>query len=325
MATCNIIFWSIVVPTTIYGCGLWVLDDSTLSIIEEFQNYIGKKVQRFHTKIPNVCSYYGLGWMRIERIIQIRKRMFIRSILVMDDNSLSKKIFSERAIVYFTNDLTDTENTSNSMVFDLLNVSSTFGLLDEIRGMIENQHFYPKSVWREMVWKKGWVLEDLYWRIEKHMHRSLDILSGISPVVRYLPWWSISDKYPNLMKDYEILARIVCHASLLRDDDFKYKNQLGTARMCNLCDNFEKEDARHFILRCPYFANQRSTMLNEIDAVIGAPRISFFDDNVDMLYRLMGRPHCNISEAQSKAILLIILKTVASMYRENMRQKRGIG
>ena len=66
-------------------------------------------------------------------------------------------------------------------------------------------------------------------------------------------------------------------------------------------------------------------MLNEIDAVIGAPRISFFDDNVDMLYRLMGRPHCNISEAQSEAIHLIILKTVASMYRENMRQKGGIG
>ena len=141
MATCNIIFWSIVVPTTIYGCELWVLDDSTLSIIEEFQNYIGKKVQRFHPKIPNVCSYYGLGWMRIERIIQIRKLMFIRSILVMDDTSLSKKIFCERAIVYFTNDLTDTEKTSNSMVFDLLNVSSTFGLLDEIRGMIENHTF----------------------------------------------------------------------------------------------------------------------------------------------------------------------------------------
>ena len=122
--------------------------------------------------------------------MQSHKLMFIRSILVMDDNSLSKKIFCERAIVYFTNDLTGTENTSNSMVFYLLNVSSTFGLLDEIRGMIENQHFYTKSVWREMVWKKDWVLEELYWRIEKHMHRSLDILSGISPVVRYLPWWS---------------------------------------------------------------------------------------------------------------------------------------
>ena len=228
-------------------------------------------------------------------------------------------------LTYFSNDLIDTENVSNSMVFDLLNVSSIFGMLDKVKGMIETQHFYSKSVWRDMVWKRGWALEDLYWRIEKHLHKSLDILSGISPVVRYLPWWSISDKYPKQMKDCEILSKIICHASLLRGDDFKYKNQMGTTHMCNLCDNFEIEEAKHFILVCPYFAQQRSTMLNEIEAVIGASGLSFFDDNVDMLYRLLGRPHSNVSEAQSETILLIILKTVASMYRENMRQKRGIG
>ena len=61
----------------------------------------------------------------------------------MDENSLSKKIFCERANVYFSNDLTDTENVSYSMVFDLLNVSSIFGMLDEVKGMIETQHSYP--------------------------------------------------------------------------------------------------------------------------------------------------------------------------------------
>ena len=105
-------------------------------------------------------------------------------------------------------------------------------------------------------------------------------------------------------------------------DDFKYKNQMGTTRMCNLCDNFEIEDARHFILVCPYFAQQRSTMLNEIEAVIGVSGPSFFDDNVDMLYTLLGRPHSNVNETQTETILLIILRTVASMYRENMRQKK---
>ena len=93
MATCNVIFWSIVVPTIIYGCELWVLDDPTLNMIEEFQNNIGKRVQRSHPKIPSVCSYYGLGWMRLERIIQIRKLMFIHTILIMDENSLSKNFF----------------------------------------------------------------------------------------------------------------------------------------------------------------------------------------------------------------------------------------
>ena len=158
-----------------------------------------------------------------------------------------------------------------------------------------------------------------------YMHKSLDILSGVSPFVRYLPWWSISEKYPNLMKDCEILSKLICHASLLRGDDFKYKNLARTTRMCTLCDSFEIEDARHFILMCPYFVQQRGIMLNEIEAVIEGPDLNFFDDNEDMLYRLLGRPHVNLNEIQSKTILLIIVRTVASMYRENMRQKKGIG
>ena len=73
MATCNVIFWTIVVPTTIYGSEMWIMDDPILELIEEFQNYIGKRIQRFHPRIPSICSYYGLGWMRLERVIQIRK------------------------------------------------------------------------------------------------------------------------------------------------------------------------------------------------------------------------------------------------------------
>ena len=79
MATCNLIFWSVVVPTTLnYGCELRIMDDVSLDMIEEFQNFIGKKIQPFHPRIPNICSFYALGWMRLERVIQIRKLMFIR-------------------------------------------------------------------------------------------------------------------------------------------------------------------------------------------------------------------------------------------------------
>ena len=73
------------------------MDDPILKLIEEFQNYIGKRIQRFHPKIPGICSYYGLGWMRLERVIQTRKLMFMHTILVMEDENLSKKIFCDRA------------------------------------------------------------------------------------------------------------------------------------------------------------------------------------------------------------------------------------
>ena len=85
------------------------------------------------------------------------------------------------------------------------------------------------------------------------MHRSLDLLKGVNPINRYFAWWLMSDKYPRLMRDCEILAKIISHATILKADDFKYKNVAGTARMCDLCNEFEIEDARHLILKCPFF------------------------------------------------------------------------
>ena len=48
IATCSVIFWSIVVPTALYGCGMWVLDHNSLNMIETFQNLVGKRIQRLH-------------------------------------------------------------------------------------------------------------------------------------------------------------------------------------------------------------------------------------------------------------------------------------
>ena len=94
--------------------------------------------------------------------------------------------------------------------------------------------------------------------------------------------------------------------------------------MCNLCDMYEVEDARHFILRCPYFTQMRNVMLREIEA-LNEGNQAFFDDDVDMLYRLLGRPHGDVSEVQTEMSLLVILKSVSTMYKENMKQKKGVG
>ena len=181
--------------------------------------------------------------------------MFVRSIMVMKDDAIPKRIFCEKARVYFLNPLAYENNRCNSAVVDLLNVRCIFGLLGDVRDMVERLFFFPEATWRDKVWKKGWDLEDTYWRIESQLHRSLDLLSNTYPSSIYLVWWSISDKYPMLMKKCEILSKIVCHASLLRVDDFSLKDHLNTFKMCELCNDFEIKDARHIVLLCPFFQN----------------------------------------------------------------------
>ena len=78
IATCNYIFWTIVVPIALYGCELWRMNSDSINILNTFQIYAGKKVQRFYFKSPNICSFFGLGWMRLVRLVQVRKLLFIR-------------------------------------------------------------------------------------------------------------------------------------------------------------------------------------------------------------------------------------------------------
>ena len=92
MSTCNIIFWNIVVPTALFGCEVWCLTTNDIIDIENFQTYAGKRLQRLYIHTPNICGFMALGWMHLEVLMLIRKVIFIRTILLMDDNEVVKKV-----------------------------------------------------------------------------------------------------------------------------------------------------------------------------------------------------------------------------------------
>ena len=216
MATCNIIFWSIVVTVALYGCEVWRLNDGSVRELEEFQTYTCKRIQRFHPRVPNTSSLYSSGWMRLERYIQIKKLMFVRSILIMKDEEVVKSIFAERAKSFFRNEDSDAMAEWSVVHHDILSIANIFGFLAIIRNMVELGYYYEKSVWKKMVWEKAWSLEDTYWRIEINLKRNLDILSSVNASPRYLTWWAISDRDHSCMYFNETKARLVCHASLLK-------------------------------------------------------------------------------------------------------------
>ena len=90
MYTCCMIFWSIIVPIALFGCEMWVLNDSAVRAIEDFQVYAGKGIQRLFSRSPNICAFYSLGWIRLERLVEIRKLLFVRSLMALNPDDPSR-------------------------------------------------------------------------------------------------------------------------------------------------------------------------------------------------------------------------------------------
>ena len=93
---CGMIFWAMAVPSVTFACELWVLTDEDIRLIEDFQTYAGRRIQRFRQNSPRATSYVGLSWIRLEIFIYITKLLFIRTIAVMSEDSISKRIFINR-------------------------------------------------------------------------------------------------------------------------------------------------------------------------------------------------------------------------------------
>ena len=49
------------------------------------------------------------------------------------------------------------------------------------------------------------------------------ILTNTVGKSQYLPWWCLADNIRQLQTKFDIMARLVCHTSLLRDDDPRLK------------------------------------------------------------------------------------------------------
>ena len=65
-----------------------------------FQWYAGWRVQRFQVRSPNCSSFDALGWIRITSYIDIKKLVFLDSMIVMDESNIVKEVFMSRVSKY---------------------------------------------------------------------------------------------------------------------------------------------------------------------------------------------------------------------------------
>ena len=103
MGTCNVIYWQVVIPTVTFGSEVWILSEKDKELLNSFQTYASKRIQRFPQRAPNASCGYSLGWLKIISFINVKQLLFIHSILKMDPDNVIRKIFDLRLKVFCGN------------------------------------------------------------------------------------------------------------------------------------------------------------------------------------------------------------------------------
>ena len=160
MAACSVFYWSIIVPIVTYGCELWVLNSVEIEELRKLQRFIGRRCQRYPKRSPNFSAYTPLGWMSLDRVIQVKKLMFFRTIIIMEDNDIYKRILVARVNQFCDNIETNMRNEMCSPIYDIMSTSIKVDMFDTCMRMVRTGCQFSKTAWRKMVWEKVWLQEE---------------------------------------------------------------------------------------------------------------------------------------------------------------------
>ena len=136
-------------------------------------------------------------------------------------------------------------------------------------------------------------------------------------------WWQLADKYHWLIKDCEIMVKLLCHCSLLKSDVVRLKGLPLAAKYCSSCDHVATDDAEHMIMQCPSLQLVRTKMFAEINQIQDYPGNVLFEPGENTFLILMDKPCLNLNAATMKIIWKIVARHISNMNRWKLRQ--GIG
>ena len=142
---------------------------------------------------------------------------------------------------------------------------------------------------------------------------------------KYLSWWYLSDLSPGLIRQCETLAKLVCRASSLKSDDYRYKGAPFYEKACQWCALSAKDDVEHMVMSCPYNNDMRIQMFNELSTNIVCGELWQSISARYVLCTLLGGTPDNSDLRKVVTIWSIASKWIHQMYQRVTENRTGVG
>ena len=247
LSTCNVIFWSVIIPILCFGSEIWVLKKRDIEILNGFQRYAARRLQRLPDRSLNATCIACMGWMNIINYIRARQVVFIRSIFSMLDHMSIKRILIER-VKEFRDNVT---NQYDSPLLNILQVCKDMGLEEHIYSMARG-NLLSKTQWKRLVWQRAWTIEQNEWSDSLENDPKMDVIALTMPNLDYSVWWVIADNLHQHMRKCEIMIKLICHDSRLKGDDNTLPRLPFGSRCCIMCEGTAYDRVEHMVMQCSF-------------------------------------------------------------------------
>ena len=251
--------------------------------------------------------------------------LFLRTIMVLKDESVYKRIFVNRYKQYIGDRTRSRLNVLDSPVFDIMRIVDIFEFHAEVHSMIQGTRLYGKKQWSKMVWAKSWLLENRDWKIRAGIFHVTKQINAIQDGVQIMIWWQIGDISHDLMKYVETMVKLVTRSSKLKSDCYQYKNDPLNRPYCDLCQTYAMENVEHIILHCPNLSVIRNEMfeeLSEIELIYGIKVLLPMENN---LHFLLGKMPTRCPPIMIFEVCRVIAQRVHQMYVYVLKNREGVG
>ena len=142
---------------------------------------------------------------------------------------------------------------------------------------------------------------------------------------QYLTWWHISDNLPQTQGMCETMSRLICHASRLKDDDFKLARGSHSEKVCTACDLNIKESIKHLLKQCQESEELKADMFKGIIKYDDRYKVLSANHPDKVFHWLMGKFIGGIVPHAMTQIWLIAGYYICRLYNLRIKNREEVG
>ena len=267
------LYWSIVVPSMMYGAHIVSLSDESLDTIEKEHRTFGKRIQSLPSTTSNPAAYRLLGWKSIQAYYDLVVLTFFYNTLLLDAPCIFRKVVTKRFIeVAMSSELLKgpTANfVKTCLKYNLLHFVQNY--IDTGEGMTASQW---KSHCRGVIRQK----EELYFHLELCMAEKLLNMQAIQPGLHQ--WRKVAKAFPSSLRACQFWVKLLVGEEPLGWNTGRFiRPRCMENRTCKMCNDGSFENICHFMFECSYLAPTRSHFIDVLfDVCEDAENIVTFHD-----------------------------------------------